>query len=170
MAAGLSMGIAVFVLSSTGLLRWLNRIVPVPIVRGIQVGAGLSLLISAGTSLILPLQWTMPAWDNRIWAIGAFVFLVFAALIPRLPYAIVVFGGGLIISAIVISSSPGDTTIPSAGIWHPKLVIPHAHAWRVGVIDAAIPQLPLTTLNSKYTSTVPENHFVAVDCHQVSWL
>lgn len=148
MAAGLSMGIAVFVLSSTGLLRWLNRIVPVPIVRGIQVGAGLSLLISAGTSLILPLQWTMPAWDNRIWAIGAFVFLVFAALIPRLPYAIVVFGGGFIISAIVISSSPGDTTIPSAGIWHPKLVIPHAHAWRVGVIDAAIPQLPLTTLNS----------------------
>jgi len=149
MAAGLSMGIVVFVLSITGLLRWLNRIVPVPIVRGIQVGAGFSLVISAGTSLILPLQWTTPAWDNRIWAIAAFFLLVVAALIPRLPYALVVFSGGLIISAILISSSPGDTIILPAGIWHPTLVIPQAHAWRVGAIDAAIPQLPLTTLNSE---------------------
>jgi xanthine/uracil/vitamin C permease (AzgA family) len=43
-AAGLTMGIAVLVLSATGLLRWLGRVVPVPVVKGIQVGAGLSLV------------------------------------------------------------------------------------------------------------------------------
>ena len=56
-AAGLTVAIAVLVLSVTGLLRWLNRVVPVPVVKGIQVGAGLSLAISAGTSLIKPLEW-----------------------------------------------------------------------------------------------------------------
>jgi xanthine/uracil/vitamin C permease (AzgA family) len=43
-AAGLTMGIVVLVLSATGLLRWLGRVVPVPVVKGIQVGAGLSLV------------------------------------------------------------------------------------------------------------------------------
>ncbi|KAH9835954.1 molybdate transporter 2-like [Teratosphaeria destructans] len=146
MAAGLTMGIAVFVLSATGLLRWLNRVVPVPVVKGIQVGAGLSLAISAGTSLIMPLHWALPAWDNRVWAIAAFFLLVIAALVPRLPYALIVFTVGLIMAAVLHSTSSQEGT--RAGIWHPSTVVPDGHAWRIGAIDAAIPQLPLTTLNS----------------------
>ncbi|KAK4539426.1 hypothetical protein LTR36_010947 [Oleoguttula mirabilis] len=147
MAAGLTMGIAVFLLSATGLLRWLNRVVPVPVVKGIQVGAGLALVISAGASLIAPLHWTSPAWDNKIWSIAAFVLLVIAALVPRLPYALLVFIVGLVMAAIVFSTSGSHDSLP-AGIWHPSTVIPNGHAWRVGAIEAAIPQLPLTTLNS----------------------
>lgn len=143
-AAGLTMGIAVFVLSATGLLRWLHRVVPVPVVKGIQVGAGLSLVISGGTSMIKPLGWTTPAWDNRIWAIAAFMFLLIAVLAPRIPYALVVFIVGLIIAAAVVPVSEGF----EAGIWHPAPFVPSGKAWRVGAIDAAIPQLPLTTLNS----------------------
>ena len=146
-AAGLTMGIAVFVLSATGLLRWLNRVVPVPVVKGIQVGAGLSLVISAGSSLLLPLHWARPAYDNWIWAIAAFVLLVVASLFPRLPYALVVFVFGLIIAATVVPSSKSDNDL-HAGIWHPSPFAPSGEAWRIGAIDAAIPQLPLTTLNS----------------------
>lgn len=146
-AAGLTMGIAVFVLSATGLLRWLHRVVPIAVVKGIQVGAGLSLVISAGTSLIKPLAWASPAWDNRIWAIAAFVFLVIATLVPRIPYALVVFISGLILAGAVIPGSSVDEDL-GAGIWHPDLLLPSGHDWKIGAIDAAIPQLPLTTLNS----------------------
>lgn len=147
MAAGLTMGIVVFLLSATGSLRWLNRVVPVPVVKGIQAGAGLALVISAGSSLILPLQWTFPGWDNRIWSIAAFLLLMIAALIPRLPYALLVFVVGLVTAAVVVSTATQHESF-HAGLWHPLTVVPNGHAWRIGAIDAAIPQLPLTTLNS----------------------
>ncbi|KAI5367222.1 Putative molybdate transporter 1/2 [Septoria linicola] len=145
-AAGLTMGVAVFLLSATGLLRWLHRVVPVSVVKGIQVGAGLSLVISAGTSLVKPLNWMSPAWDNRIWAIAAFVFLLIATLVPRIPYALVVFLFGLIIAATVPGGRDGSSS--SAGFWHPSPFVPSSETWKTGAIDAAIPQLPLTTLNS----------------------
>jgi len=147
-AAGLTVAIAVFVLSATGLLRWLNRVVPVPVVKGIQVGAGLSLAISAGTSLIQPLGWASPASDNRIWAIVAFILLVFAALAPRLPYALLVFAFGVVLAAAFPPRVSSPEHNHHAGIWHPSTLIPSGAAWRTGAIDAAIPQLPLTTLNS----------------------
>lgn len=75
-AAGLIVSFAVLLLSVTGLLHWLHRVVPVPVVKGIQVGAGLSLAISAGTSLIQPLGWHTPALDNRLLAIAAFILLI----------------------------------------------------------------------------------------------
>lgn len=146
-AAGLTMGATVFLLSATGLLSWLNRVVPVPVVKGIQVGAGLALVISAGSGVILPLHWTSPGWDNRVWAIGAFFALVIATSIPRLPYALIVFIVGLIIAAVVTAQSNGHHGF-DAGIWSPSTVVPDGPAWRIGAIDAAIPQLPLTTLNS----------------------
>ncbi|KAK5164872.1 uncharacterized protein LTR77_009536 [Saxophila tyrrhenica] len=146
-AAGLTMGAAVLVLSATGLLRWLNRVVPIPVVKGIQVGAGLALVISAGTSLVMPLGWVQPAYDNRIWAIAAFVLLVVASLVPRLPYALLVFAFGIIIAAGVVPGSESDSGL-HAGIWRPSPFVPRGNAWKTGAVDAAIPQLPLTTLNS----------------------
>lgn len=147
-AAGLTVASAVFLLSATGLLRWLNRVVPVPVVKGIQVGAGLSLAISAGTSLIKPLGWANPASDNKIWAIAAFLLLVFASLAPKLPYALLVFAFGLVLAAAVPPRSPSSGHAHPAGVWHPSVFAPSGAAWRTGAIDAALPQLPLTTLNS----------------------
>lgn len=145
-AAGLTMGFAVLFLSITGLLGWLHRVVPVAVVKGIQVGAGLSLVISGGSTLINPLGWTLPIWDNRIWAMVAFIFLLVTSLFRRIPYALIVFTFGLILTATAISS-PSSPDLHS-GFWHPHASIPSRKAWRVGAIEAAIPQLPLTTLNS----------------------
>jgi MFS superfamily sulfate permease-like transporter len=117
--------------------------VPVAVVKGIQVGAGLSLVISAGTSLVKPLGWVQPFWDNRLWASGAFAFLLVATLIPRLPYALVVFIMGLVIAATTRLEEHS-----TASRWHPHFSIPAGHSLRTGILDAAIPQLPLTTLNS----------------------
>ena len=121
-AAGLTMGIAVFVLSATGLLRWLNRVVPMPVVKGIQVGAGLALVISAGTSLIKPLEWTSPLWDNRLWSVAAFVLLVVAARLPRLPYGLLVFIVGLVVAGAVSSRTDQESKF-RAGVWHPHAFV-----------------------------------------------
>jgi hypothetical protein len=141
-AAGLVVSTAVLILSVTGLLHWLHRVVPAPVVKGIQVGAGLSLAISAGTTLIQPLAWHSPALDNRLWAAAAFFLLIVATFVPRFPYALLVFLLGLILALSQIS------TTASAALWIPKPFIPSKSTWMPSALSAAVPQLPLTTLNS----------------------
>ena len=68
------------------------------------------------SSLIKPLAWAHPAYDNRIWAIAAFVLLVVAALFKRFPYALVVFAFGLIMAAAVVPNPPSDNDL-HVGIW-----------------------------------------------------
>lgn len=87
--------------------------------KGIQVGAGLSLVLSAG-SLLQPLGWTSPNWaDNRLWILFAFVSLLITLGFPRLPYALIIFVLGLIFSAILA----GSNGIPAFHLWHPATVI-----------------------------------------------
>lgn len=53
-AAGLFVSACVLVFSITGLLHWFNNVIPIPVIKGIQVGAGLSLIISTGGQYPLP--------------------------------------------------------------------------------------------------------------------
>jgi hypothetical protein len=149
-SAGLFVGGVVTFLSLTGLLKWFGRVVPIPVVRGIQMGAGFALVISAGTSLLKPLGWTSPNWsDNWLWAMAAFIFLLISSLIPRVPYALLVFILGLTLSGIHLSTShPSSQTPSSFHTWHPQLYIPTPKDFYKGAFEAGLPQLPLTTLNS----------------------
>lgn len=144
-AAGLFVSICVLVFSVTGLLHWFTNIIPIPVIKGIQVGAGLSLVISAGGN-VLSLGWIQPSWaDNRIWALVAFLFLLGSHIYRKVPYALVVLLVGLVF-AIIRTATAGH--LPSFEIWRPKANVPTPHEWRVGALDAGIGQLPLTTLNS----------------------
>lgn len=146
LAAGALVGTAVLLLSVTGLLRYLAVWTPVPVVKGIQFGAGLSLVISAGSNMLVRLGWGPHApLDNRFWAIAAFLLLIFTARAPRFPYALVVFIVGLILAVVTVATA-GHGHLPGWRIWHPYTIIPgfgSAEAWSM-----AIAQLPLTTLNS----------------------
>ncbi|KAK2782551.1 hypothetical protein FQN53_009684 [Emmonsiellopsis sp. PD_33] len=146
-AAGIFVGACILVFSITGLLSWLSRVVPIPVVKGIQVGAGLSLVISAGTTLRSSLSWTGPSWgDNYIWMIAAFLALSLSGIYQRAPYGLLVFILGLVFAFILLATSHAG--LPSFGIWHPGIVVPAGSDWKVGIIDAGIGQIPLTTLNS----------------------
>lgn len=112
---------------------------------GIQVGAGLSLILSAGSSLLQPLGWTTPnAADNLIWALFAFVSLLITQRFPRLPYALAIFVLGLVLSLYIT----GFSYLPSFRLWHPQIYVPSANSFKVGALDAGLGQIPLTTLNS----------------------
>ena len=47
-SAGIFVAAAIGFLSITGLIHWFTESIPIPVVKGIQVGTGLSLTISAG--------------------------------------------------------------------------------------------------------------------------
>lgn len=145
-AAGIFVGACILVFSVTGLLRWFSNVIPIPVIKGIQVGAGLSLVISACGTMLAPLGWISPSWaDNRIWAIAAFIALVITNVYRKVPYALMILVLGLVF-AIIRTALAGH--LPQFQIWHPWLTIPTLNQWRVGAIDAGIGQIPLTTLNS----------------------
>lgn len=154
-AAGLFVSACILLFSVSGLLRWFANVIPIPVVKGIQVGAGLSLVISSSGSLLASLRWTSPSWaDNLFWAGLAFLFLLVTNVYRKVPYALIVFVVGLVFAVIrsVLENfhhhHHHHGHLPSPSLWHPFLVIPQGHEWRVGALDAGLGQIPLTTLNS----------------------
>ncbi|KPI40340.1 Molybdate transporter 1 [Cyphellophora attinorum] len=148
-AAGLFVSLCVLILSLSGLLEWINNLTPIPIVKGIQVGAGLSLTIAAGTQATAHLTWLGPSWaDNYFWLISIFVALtVITALVPRLPFALIVFVLGICFTIICILTT-AEARLPTPSLWHPSTQVPSLSAFRGGILSAGLGQLPLTTLNS----------------------
>jgi predicted benzoate:H+ symporter BenE len=142
-AAGIVVATLIGFFSVSGLINWANRVTPVPVVKGIQVGAGLSLCLSAGSSLLAPLSWTGPWWgDNLIWALVAALFLLFTLAYPRLPYALIVFSVGIILSLLSSSSQdPSVSSGPTIPVVHPS----PKDFWKA-TTTASLGQLPLTLL------------------------
>jgi hypothetical protein len=143
-AAGIIVAALVGIFSVTGLLHWANRVTPVPVVKGIQVGAGLSLCLSAGSNMLVPLSWTGPWWgDNWFWAIGAVMLLLFTFAYPKLPYALILFIVGIALSLLSPSENAASLATPSIPIVHPS----GRDFWKA-ITTASLGQLPLTILNS----------------------
>ncbi|PHH58652.1 hypothetical protein CDD81_4956 [Ophiocordyceps australis] len=146
-AAGQWVGLAVLIMSVTGLLRWAAYVVPVPVVKGIQLGAGLSLILGAGSSLLQPLKWLDPVLDNRLWALLAFLVLITTQRMPRFPYALFFFCLAIVFALVRVFTS--HHLHPSFHMWHPKFVLPSWFSSNdAPALSMAIGQLPLTTLNS----------------------
>ncbi|KAI0413840.1 hypothetical protein F5X98DRAFT_366275 [Xylaria grammica] len=145
MAAGSVTAGLVLILSLTGLLRLVTRIIPIPVIKGIQFGAGLSLVISAGSSLLQKLRpvSTQPL-DNHVWAFAAFLFLILTQRRTRFPFALIMFVVGVIIALIRVAVSR-EMDMPRLHIWNPYFILPK---WSADAIGMGIAQLPLTTLNS----------------------
>ena len=145
-SAGIFVAAAIGLLSITGLIHWFTERIPIPVIKGIQVGTGLSLIISAGK--------LYPHFDrtglNPIILVLAFLALLASPSFRRVPYALLILLLGLI---SVISSGwlypDWDSDIrPAFTIWRPHILIPSPRDFGKGTLEAGIGQLPLTTLNS----------------------
>ncbi|KAK2747949.1 hypothetical protein FQN57_001540 [Myotisia sp. PD_48] len=147
-AAGLFVAACILLFSVTGLLHWFSRMVPIPVIKGIQVGAGLSLIISAGRTMHGSLDWLHPSWaDNYIWMIAAALGLILTTVYRRVPYGLMLVVLGLVLAIVRLATS-NHAHAPSFGIWYPPIIIPGPREWRSGILDAGIGQVPLTVLNS----------------------
>jgi hypothetical protein len=141
-AAGLVVAGLVGLFSVTGLLRWANRVTPIPVVKGIQIGAGLSLCLSAGSNMLSPLSFTGPWWgDNLLWAVAAVIFLLSTLAYPKIPYALIVFLIGVVLSTL----RPNSETF---SFEHGHIIVPSGRDFLEATTTASLGQLPLTLLNS----------------------
>ncbi|GAP89517.1 putative sulfate transporter [Rosellinia necatrix] len=145
MAAGSVTAALVLILSVTGLIRVVTQIVPIPVIKGIQFGAGLSLVISAGSSLLQNLgsTWEQPL-DNLVWAFVAFVLLILTQRRARFPFALIMFIAGVVIALVRVAVSH-EINMPQFHVWNPYFILPK---WSADAIGMGVAQLPLTILNS----------------------
>ena len=145
-SAGIFVAAAIGFLSMTGLIHWFTERIPVPVVKGIQVGTGLSLIISAGN--------LYPRFDrtgtNALVLVLAFLGLLASATFRRVPYALIILCIGIIavISTDWLYPGWGEDFRPDFSIWHPHTFVPSPREFGKGTLEAGIGQLPLTTLNS----------------------
>lgn len=142
-AAGASVSAVVLILGLTGLIDWLNRAIPKSVVRGLQLALGLSLVVKGLQMIAGTHTWFAPdSWLTG--GLAAFLVILMAAS-RRIPAALVLFGGGLVLAVITKPAAIGHLgvglTFPS---WSPPSWSDFVTAFPV----AALPQIPLTTLNS----------------------
>ena len=156
-SAGLFVAAVIGFFSFTGLLQLFTRKIPIPVIKGIQMGTGLSLIIYAGTLLELP----SALFDKHFWSL-TLAFLAFLALLwipfsTRAPYALIILLLGITVTSVELSLRFGDST-PVFNVWKPHFILPPPSDFGTGALQAGLGQVPLTTLNSVIAVT-----FLAAD-------
>ncbi|KAK3896404.1 putative sulfate transporter, partial [Staphylotrichum tortipilum] len=147
-AAGALVSLAVLALTLTGALRLLTTHVPVPVIKGIQLGAALR-LVSSGAALIRPLPWLPPPLtDARLSAAVLFLLLLAThRLAPRFPSALVLTALAVLIPPLdgvsPHAAAPPSHALTNTATWFSPPFPPPAQSY-----PPFLAQLPLTTLNS----------------------
>ena len=142
-SAGLFVAGAIGFLSFTGLIQWFTKRIPIPVIKGIQVGTGLSLAMSAGG------LYHADAVNNFVLLV-AFLGLLASARFSKVPYALLLLAIG-VFCLVILQATESCTDCrgwPRFGIWRPSTIIPSPQAFVKGTLEAGIGQLPLTALNS----------------------
>ncbi len=143
LAAGIITGAVVLALGITRLIDVFNRLIPLPVVRGLQLGLGL-LLIEKGIGLVTQTgQWW--SWDSMLTGLLGFAFVLLFIRSARIPTALILFTLGLAVAWLTHPTMGAHMTV---GVHLPHVVPISADDFRIGFLRAAIAQIPLTTLNS----------------------
>ena len=143
LAAGIWTSSIIFLLGITRLITVVDRWVPKPVVRGLQLGLGLQ-LIGSGIKLI---RETHSVWglDSISVGIVGFAFILFFASSRKMPSALVLFVAGLVLAA---AANPDIFSTLRLGFSLPHWVPLTWEDFRSSFFRAALPQIPLTMLNS----------------------
>lgn len=143
LAAGATVSATILLLGLTGLIDWINRVVPKSVVRGLQLSLGLSLLMKA--LQMIAATHALVALDSYL--TGAICGTIALGLFfsRRLPAALVLFAGGI---AIAVWKDPRGLHSLEFGLTLPHWSPPSWGDFSSAFSKAALPQIPLTTLNS----------------------
>lgn len=139
--AGLAIGVIMLVLTATGMLTWLARVVPKSVVRGLQVGLGVQLSL-------LALGDYVRAEGNTGYVLAAAAFAIALALYGnrRLPAALPIIGLGI---AYAFAYDLDASALASGlGFTLPALRAPTVGDVMTGFVLLALPQIPLSLGNS----------------------
>ncbi|KAJ2706736.1 hypothetical protein FB645_001340 [Coemansia sp. IMI 203386] len=148
--AGLGVSAIVFFLGVSRLLWLVTRFVPLPVVKGLQLGTSFQ-LCKKGVDLVKKnasfwgsgLLWS----DNLWWACSSFLLVLFVYERRRVPVALLIFMVGVVFALAQTGAHHQFGLVhPGAHFVHP--VVPTAREFKTGFLSAGLGQLPLTLLNS----------------------
>lgn len=139
--AGLAIGLVMLVLTATGTLAWLARVVPKSVVRGLQLGLGLQLTVLALGDYVRTEGITG-------YGLALIAFAIALALFGnrRFPPALPIIAVG-ILYAFVFNLDLRDLG-DGFGFTLPLLRAPSANDVWTGFVILALPQIPLSLGNS----------------------
>lgn len=164
--AGLAIGAVMLLLSLTGGLTWLARAIPKPVVRGIQMGLGLTLANIALQRFLpdahlagLVGQSTLGEQILHQWPNGERLLVLPGYLLALAGFVILLVGrshqkwwaGPAVIAVgLAVTAITADWTVVASGVGL-SLPSPHVPIWSdiaIGFLMLALPQLPLSLSNS----------------------
>ncbi|MCX7983100.1 MAG: putative sulfate/molybdate transporter [Syntrophales bacterium] len=135
---GMAIGLIMLVLSLTGGLDWLAYLIPKPVIRGIQLGLGLSLAVLAVNSYIPAAGPT-----GHLMAFAGLVFMIALWGNERIPPGLIVIIIGIFLA--FLTKDGGNLSVPTQANTFPLPV--QLDIW-TGLLLLALPQLPLSISNS----------------------
>ncbi|KAJ1679598.1 hypothetical protein EV182_001718 [Spiromyces aspiralis] len=150
--AGIILSCIVFGLGLTRLIWLVSRFIPLPVVRGLQLGTACQLTKTAVSNIKSGhatafwgdnIKWS----DNSWWLLASFIFVVIFYERRRVPTAMIIFIIGLIL-ALIMTRVAHDYGLVHAGARFIHVTVPTSYEFREGFLQAGLGQLPLTLLNS----------------------
>ena len=138
---GFSIGVAMLILTITGGIDWLGRVVPSAVVRGLQLGLGLQLSLLALGNYV-----QRDGASGYVLAAVSFVIIIALLGNRRFPPALFVIALG-VVYAIVLKMNVSDIA-GSVGFSLPHVQRLSLSEITSGFVLLAIPQIPLSLGNS----------------------
>ncbi|TMW67450.1 hypothetical protein Poli38472_011070 [Pythium oligandrum] len=168
LAAGIISGAVVFFLAATNLITFVTKWIPIAVVRGVQLGVGLSMMMSgfksayvsklALTAATATSPFKAKSHSGIVWwgVDSVFVSFVLGALCViflnsrKVPVALLLFLYGMIIAIYQYYTLRDEYNLPSLTIGPDFVapVVPSAHDFKQAFIYLFLPQIPVTLLNS----------------------
>ncbi len=138
---GLAIGASMLLLTLSGALHWVARVVPRPVIRGIQLGLGLQLASIA-------LREYVRADGHAGWTLALLGFGLTLWLMrrPHLPSALALLALGL--AYAFAAKLDGADLLHAAGFRLPRIQAPGWQDIWTGFLVLSLPQLPLSLANS----------------------
>jgi xanthine/uracil/vitamin C permease (AzgA family) len=169
LAAGILSGVTMFLLAATNLITVVVKWVPMAVVRGIQLGVGISIMMSGfkaayvaklkltKATAITPFSGKEVATEIQWWGIDSVLVSIILGLLcvvflnsRKVPIGLVVFVYGMLVAVYQYSTLKHDYNLPSLRLGPDFVapVVPSWHAFQTAFVYLFLPQLPLSLLNS----------------------
>jgi len=177
-AAGLEIGLLFLLFAVTPLARYLGRLFPPAVVRGIQLAIGIlllrSALIMAGAANAVPGLSVGLRVGGLTLSAGAIAALAIVAFLlagrerRRLPGSLLVLGGGAVAGLVLVASGVAQLPPIPLGAQLPFLHLPSLHDAWIALFAVVLPQLPLSLGNSVFATDDVLHHYYGSAARRVT--
>ena len=177
-AAGLEIGLLFLLFAVTPLARYLGRLFPPAVVRGIQLAIGMlllkSALIMAGAAGAFPGLGAGFGIGGLTLTAGVIVALAIVAFLlagrerRRLPGSLLVLGAGAVVGIVLVGSGVAQLPPIPSSAQLPLLHLPSLHDAWIALFAVVLPQLPLSLGNSVFATDDVLHHYYGSAAHRVT--